>query len=32
LKWDVERPAGLGWRRYRLKLAPWTALEPITLH
>jgi hypothetical protein len=32
LEWDVERPAGLGWRRYRLKLAPWTALAPITVH
>ena len=29
LDWDVERPAGLGIRRYRLKLAPWTALEPL---
>ena len=29
LDWDVERPASLGIRRYRLKLAPWTALEPI---
>jgi hypothetical protein len=32
LEWDVERPAGLGWRRYRLKLSPWTALAPVTLH
>jgi hypothetical protein len=28
LEWDVERPAGLGIRRYRLKVAPWTALRP----
>ena len=32
LEWDVQRPAGLGIRRYRLKVAPWTALRPITLH
>jgi hypothetical protein len=29
LDWDVERPAGLGIRRYRLAVAPWTALRAI---
>ncbi len=32
LEWDVERSAGLRIRRYRLKVAPWTALRPVTLH
>jgi hypothetical protein len=29
LEWDVERAAGLGVRRYRFKVAPWTALRAL---
>jgi hypothetical protein len=29
LEWDVERPCGLGMRRYRLMTAPAHALLPI---
>jgi hypothetical protein len=29
LEWDVERPAGLGIRRYRFMVAPWPALRAI---
>ena len=29
LEWDVARPAGPGVRRYRLMIAPWTALQAI---
>jgi len=32
LEWDVDRDGGgdlIPWRRYRVKLAPWTALVPV---
>ena len=30
LQWDVQEARGV--RRYRLKVAPWTALDPVLIH